>query len=98
MMFGNDMFIPNHVGEEMMGDAKVMMKDVGKMMGNAKRKGGGHLGHGGNGKVAKVMLKKWWLVIFLIVPNVRASSNFELQPQKIKVFKKLIINLLLMVT
>jgi len=28
-MFGNDMFIPNHVGEEMMGDAKVMMKDVG---------------------------------------------------------------------
>jgi len=39
------MFIPNHVGEEMMGDAKVMMKDVGKMMGNAKRKGGGHLGH-----------------------------------------------------
>jgi hypothetical protein len=59
MMFGNGMFISNHVGEEMIRDAKVMMKDVGKIMVNAKRKGGGHLGHVGNGKVAKLMLKNW---------------------------------------
>jgi hypothetical protein len=56
------------------------------MLGNAKRKGGGHLGHGGNGEVAKVMLKNWWLVIFFIVPNVRASLNLDLHPKKFKGF------------
>ncbi len=91
MMFGNDMFIPNHVGEEMMGDVKVMMKDVGKMMDNIKRKGGGHLGHAGNGKVAKAMLKNWWLVIFFIVPNVKASSNLDLHPKNLVIYLILVV-------